>query len=268
MKNWQIEKYDNSIEAEVAVETDIVRVEDASVSIERVSIANEVAIRLVVNGVETTTFFATPSFIKELCIGFLFTSGRIEKISDIVDYKLDKQQWKAEVITSSLLDFKIDPGRVCSTDRKTIKRDRVSSNLRISASRVIEMMSSLQNCKVGGVHIAALGIDGQIPKHHFCDIGRHNAVDKAIGSGLLNNVDFSNSVIVSSGRTSSEMLFKTINAGIPISIARKAPTNQTLLCASEMGITVVGFVRENSFSIYTNSERIDSSYIMRNNKTC
>ncbi len=89
------------------------------------------------------------------------------------------------------------------------------------------------------------------------DIGRHNAVDKVIGAGLMTSCDFSNTVVVCSGRTSSEILHKARRCGMPIILSRGAPTHQTILLALEMNMTVIGFARGNGFTVYSHAERVD-----------
>jgi FdhD protein len=88
------------------------------------------------------------------------------------------------------------------------------------------------------------------------DIGRHNAVDKIIGHAFLHRLDFSKSVLLSTGRTSSEILHKTKRAGIPIVLSRGAPTHQTILLAREMGVTVASFGRSGSITVYSSRDRV------------
>ena len=140
-------------------------------------------------------------------------------------------------------------------------RHPIESGLTITAAGVHELAAWLQHCsalyrETGGIHSAALSAAGSIPQRHFDDIGRHNAVDKAIGAGLFSGSDFSRMVLICSGRTSSEILHKARRAAIPIIIARGAPTNQTILKAREMGITVVGFARGSAFTVFSHPERI------------
>ena len=91
---------------------------------------------------------------------------------------------------------------------------------------------------------------------HMDDIGRHNAVDKIIGRSLMNAVDFSRTMLISTGRISSEILHKVKRTGIPIVLSRGAPTHQTVLMAREMGVTVIGFARGENFTVYANSDRV------------
>jgi FdhD protein len=88
------------------------------------------------------------------------------------------------------------------------------------------------------------------------DIGRHNALDKIYGYCLKNNISIGNKVIVFSGRISSEILLKVAKIGCEVVLSKSAPTELALELAEELGITTVGFIRNNSFNIYTCPERI------------
>jgi FdhD protein len=88
------------------------------------------------------------------------------------------------------------------------------------------------------------------------DIGRHNALDKAIGYGLKHDVDFSRTIIASSGRISSEMIRKCLIANIPIIASRGATTTLAIRLGEQSGLTILGFVRGQKMNIYTGIERI------------
>jgi FdhD protein len=87
------------------------------------------------------------------------------------------------------------------------------------------------------------------------DVGRHNAVDKVIGSFLLADSGVPQMLIVS-GRVSFEIVQKAWLAGIPVLAAISAPTSLAIELAHEAGITLLGFVRQNSLNIYTHTSRI------------
>jgi len=107
-----------------------------------------------------------------------------------------------------------------------------------------------------GVHSMALSIAGDLPGLLIDDIGRHNAADKNIGYGLLHGLDFSRSILISTGRMSSEILHKAKRAGIPILISRGSATHQAVLLAREMGVTVVSYSRAGGITVYSGHDRV------------
>ncbi len=89
------------------------------------------------------------------------------------------------------------------------------------------------------------------------DVGRHNALDKLIGWGLLNDqLPFHNKILLVSGRASYELLQKSYVAGVPIFCAVSAPSSLAVDVAERFGITLIGFLRGNHFNVYTGIERI------------
>jgi len=109
--------------------------------------------------------------------------------------------------------------------------------------------------ETGGVHSAAIS-DGKEILVFREDIGRHNAVDKVIGSLVLAGITLSDKILLTSGRISSEIITKVIYAGVPVIISKSAPTQKAIEYAIKENITLIGFARGNSFNIYSNSHRI------------
>ena len=113
--------------------------------------------------------------------------------------------------------------------------------------------------ETGGLHAAGLFTREGDLVDVAEDVGRHNAVDKIIGRMLMREMlPLSNHLLCVSGRTSFEIVQKTIVAGIPIVAAVSAPSSLAIELAQECGVTLVGFIRGDSFNIYAHAERIGS----------
>jgi FdhD protein len=131
----------------------------------------------------------------------------------------------------------------------------IDSSLFLSLGRALRELQTIHP-KVGGTHSAAI-FDAHghtIPTAE--DIGRHNAVDKAVGYCLLRKIPLGDKVLVTSGRASYEMATKAIRVGLPLIATLSAPTSLAVQVAQSRGLTLIGYLRGSRMNVYTPPERL------------
>jgi len=225
-------------------------------------------INIFVNGNYFVTLMASPRNIRELAIGHLLGQGIINALEDIEHVstrgKNVNLRTKAEIQLEATKFPKVIP-TACGTSEDIIellgKSGVPKLAVKFSAENILNAFKSFHSAsrifkKSGGTHAAALFTrDG---KFKFCmeDVGRHNAVDKVIGRGLIEGVNFTRSFMISTGRLSADMVIKCAIAGIPLVASRAAPLESGVLVAEMSGLTLVGFVRGYRLNVYTRPRRV------------
>ncbi len=220
----------------------------------------------------------TPGSDEELAAGFLFTEGIIQnasQVQNVIGGLLEENtvlvtlnDYEVPVLSSSERNFYTTSscgvcGKASIDAIKTVsaysgQNDSISVNSHIF-SGLIEELEKQQTIfeSTGGLHASALfELDGSFVTLRE-DVGRHNALDKVIGSMFLKNaLPLADKILLLSGRASFELIQKAAMAGIKIVAAVGAPSSLAVQLALESGITLVGFLKKDKFNIYTGWERI------------
>ena len=219
----------------------------------------------------------TPGNDEELALGFLFTEGIIQNKKQVTKTDISVLENKAsitirenEIINLPNTERNFYTTSSCGVCGKTsidaIKTISAYSNIedeiRLSTNVFYQLEKQLRKQQAvfestGGLHASALfDLEGNFITLRE-DVGRHNALDKLIGAAFLKNeLPLTNKILLLSGRASFELIQKATMAGIKIIAAVGAPSSLAVQLAEETGITLIGFLRNEGFNIYTGEQRI------------
>ena len=225
----------------------------------------------------------TPGNDEALCVGFLFTEGIINSMNDVMSVKycedlgrkegmenlmrvelepsvkIDDEQFKRNFYTTSSCGV---CGKASIDSIKVTCDPIVSEQILVGKQLLFEMPNKLRIAQkvfehTGGLHACGLfDLDGNLISHNE-DVGRHNALDKLIGSMLMKGSnEAANAILMLSGRISFELVQKALRAGIQMIAAVGAPSSLAVNLAEEFGITLIGFLKNEKFNIYTGKQRV------------
>lgn len=233
-------------------------------------VASDKAICVFINDEYYRTLIATPTMVEELVIGHLLGEGIVTSIDEVKRIEVEPLRVSVELQGITDLDLvnrsKIDLiTTACGSTTTPLTGDqidlKIESDVEVEAERIWGMVRELnQRSKVyqetGGTHSALIcETDGGVVSFAE-DVGRHNAVDKAIGACAMARVDLSECVLVSSGRQSGEMVLKAARSGIPMVASVAAPLESGITLSRAAGITLICFVRGRRMNIYSHPWRV------------
>jgi FdhD protein len=222
----------------------------------------------------------TPGGDFELAAGFLFTEGLIAGRDDVrrVSYceDLAPGEQHYNVVTVELTRrFDADAVRrsfvansscgICgkaTLDDVEVHCAPIAPGPEVEGDAILAMPHALRRAQrvfeeTGGLHAAGLFAPGGKLLALREDVGRHNAVDKIVGESLLaGDLPLAGRVLQVSGRVGFEIVQKAARAGIPVISAVGAPSSLSVEAADRLGMTLVGFVRDERFNVYAHPERI------------
>ncbi len=262
---------DNTAQAVTSKDIYIIKT-DSTIDRKPDNIVVEQVVTVMVDKVGSFTILCSPSDLKALAVGFVFAEGMIDSADDILDITLKQDM-------PNVVGIEIhDPSRI------TIERNMIvasscgmcglrnieklleemtpsAGSFQMSPEKIMEITENMLSRQkifhsTGGSHAACIfDADGTIISFAE-DIGRHNALDKAIGKCLLEGISMKSCGAALSGRASLEMVSKAARAGLELIAAVSAPSSLAVEAAQKWNITLCGFVGSERINVYAHQERI------------
>lgn len=239
-------------------------------------VAEEAPIALVYNGEPHVVMLATPLDLEDFALGFSLTEAIISSPSEVESIRVYERSNGIEVrlrIPEARCESAREKGRnltgrtgcgLCGA--RTLEQavrvpGLVRSPLEVTASDLAQALLGIKafqriNQLTGAVHAAAFVQPGQGILAVREDVGRHNALDKLIGALARQSVTFGNGFIVVTSRASFEMVQKCAAVGVGLMAAISAPTGLAIRLATQTGLTLVGFARDQGHVVYTHPQRL------------
>jgi FdhD protein len=229
-------------------------------------VIEEALVTIYVNGRELATIMSTPLEQDYLGLGFLKNEGFIEGMDEVGDVHISHDgccvdiwlkhsvaQPKRVIITSGC-------GGGVTFDDPSIGIEPLADATRLDPEKLFDLINDLHYpgslyARARGSHSAGLsdGVDLLVQTE---DVGRHNTIDKLTGACMVKGIETQGRILLATGRVSSEMLRKGALMGCPIIASRNSPTSMSVSMAQAWNITLVGYVRRDTFRVYTHPERL------------
>ena len=232
------------------------------------------------DAIDVAVTMRTPGHEAELAAGFLLTEGLIAGRADIAGFEVADPTTHAhpddEVVVR--LARPLDPASIssrnfiatascgicgkASLDQLGVRCAPIPDGPIVTPETLLALPDRLREGQAvfgftGGLHASGLFTPGGALVALREDVGRHNALDKLIGSRLLaDELPLHDRILLVSGRVSFELVQKAAVAGIPILAAVSAPSDLAVEAAARLGVTLVGFLRGDGFNVYTRPDRV------------
>jgi len=239
-------------------------------------VAEEIPVALVYHGVPHVVMLATPANLEDFAVGFTLSEGLVARPDEIRSVEVTYGPESADVqVTvawerfSELLNRRRNlTGRTgCGLCGAETAEDAIRECAPVGTGPAvtvqglhesIEQLGGLQpiNARTGSVHAAAWVVPGKGIQLVREDVGRHNALDKAIGALVRSGADFGAGYMLITSRASFEMVQKSATVGISFLAALSAPTAFAVRLAERTGLTLVAFARRDQHVVYAHPGRL------------
>ncbi|TAL36716.1 MAG: formate dehydrogenase accessory sulfurtransferase FdhD [Spirochaetes bacterium] len=236
-----------------------------------IPVSAEYAVTLSVNGNPFVSIACSGSDFRELAMGHLLAEGVILSAGDVVSLEIDEGALAVNAVTvqsDEMIDRLFRIRSIASGCGQASTGDGgdglapIPSVPRMKAALLTECMGTFLKLSEAhtlthGVHSAALYSAEGERMFFFDEIGRHNAVDKVLGRALLERVQISRCMLLSTGRLSSEIVYKAVRAALPVLVSRAAPTTRAVELARRYNVMLVGGVRSSSFNVFSAVDSVE-----------
>jgi len=232
-------------------------------------VVRETTFTILLNKKKLVTLSCSPEKYKFLGLGFLYTSGILQKKEDIISLDINEKQDLMDIeikgvslSSEDIINSSLWIGSYQQPEEQEETPLSVDISLKISSNLVYSLIFEMQERAnffklTGGVHSCALADKNGFTILFSEDISRYNTIDKILGEALVNDITTEDKIILTSCRITSGILKKIIIGKLPVVISRTAPTDLAIKLAERAGITLVGFVRGERMNIYTHPQRIE-----------
>lgn len=231
-------------------------------TVETQDVITEQSVGLVVNHEHWLTFICSPMDLDALALGFLWDEGVIDNLDEVEAISIKPDYSTIDIILKKSVIkprtwHRTSTGFALASGKNQLSFD---NDFSISADLLIKLFGSFSSKQtlhksIGGYHSAALS-DGEVVNISVEDVGRHNCLDKVSGLYLLGQKAFIPQLVFLTGRISSEMIHKALKLNVSFIVSRTTPTINAFDIAIAHGITLIGYLRGNSFIIYSHPEKV------------
>lgn len=265
--------------ADCLMQVGVQRWRDGAMTVSTDRVAVEVPVALEYNGLSHVVMLASPAALEDFALGFSLSEGLLRDASELYDCEVTVQAEgiliRMQIASERFAAFKEQrrnmTGRtgcgLCGAETLAqvfrhpaamAHSEPVPAQHLLDAMRAMQKQQTLQQ-QSGATHAAAwMNRQGEV----ICvreDVGRHNALDKLIGALAYAGTDFSQGAVLVTSRASYEMVQKSAMVGVSVVAAISAPTSLAVQLAKDSGVSLVGFMREQSYVVYAHAARIQAS---------
>lgn len=268
------------IEQTKMVETRVVRA-DRTKDRKSTDVLREHLMEVLINEKPFLRLVCTPAGLVELVLGRCVTEGIINSSEDVESLFICESGSRARIYLRKELEMTAGTDEqqielTCCTDNRLLGNFQTGKKLAplepaaYSEKDIFALADRFQenaalHKKTKGTHSCYLSCQG-ICRGGFEDIGRHNAIDKAVGYALMNNLDYQDCILFTTGRVPVDMIRKAVMAGIPILVSKAVPTVEAIEMAKRYNVTLICRAWPDSYEIYHEAKMSGGAWLKDGNR--